>query len=183
MQEMWFWFLRFRRSPGEGNGNPLQYSCLRNPIDRGAWQTTVHGVTRVGYNLVTKLSHYIINHQMHMACRKIILKIGKEKKIHRTRIHLPKDCKPATWENILLESPLLGEFRFIISAHDWRLCLHRWMPNTFYAPLLDFHKLHPSHRNVQCIMWEYMHLRLILHNPSLPHFWDNFQHIININIL
>ena len=32
------------RSPGEGNGNPLQYSCLGNPIDRGAWQTTVHGV-------------------------------------------------------------------------------------------------------------------------------------------
>ena len=31
------------RSPGEGNGNSLQYSCLRNPIDRGAWQVTVHG--------------------------------------------------------------------------------------------------------------------------------------------
>ena len=35
-----------RRSPGEGNGNPLQYSCLENPIDRGAWQVTVHGVTK-----------------------------------------------------------------------------------------------------------------------------------------
>ena len=33
------------RSPGEGNGNPLQYSCLENPIDREAWQATVHGVT------------------------------------------------------------------------------------------------------------------------------------------
>ena len=33
------------RSPGEGNGNPLQYSCLENPMDRGAWQATVHGVT------------------------------------------------------------------------------------------------------------------------------------------
>ena len=32
------------RSPGEGNGNPLQYSCLENPIDRGDWQTTVHEV-------------------------------------------------------------------------------------------------------------------------------------------
>ena len=30
-------------SPGGGNGNPLQYSCLENPMDRGAWQTTVHG--------------------------------------------------------------------------------------------------------------------------------------------
>ena len=32
------------RSPGEGNGNPLQYSCLENPMDRGAWWATVHGV-------------------------------------------------------------------------------------------------------------------------------------------
>ena len=32
------------RSPGEGNGYPLQYSCLENPMDRGAWQATVHGV-------------------------------------------------------------------------------------------------------------------------------------------
>ena len=31
---------------GEGNGNPLQYSCLENPIDRGAWQATVHGVAK-----------------------------------------------------------------------------------------------------------------------------------------
>ena len=37
-----------RRSPGEGNGNPLQYSCLGNPMDRGAWQATVK------YNLATK---------------------------------------------------------------------------------------------------------------------------------
>ena len=34
------------RSPGEGNGNPLQYSCLENSMDRGAWQTTVHGVAK-----------------------------------------------------------------------------------------------------------------------------------------
>ena len=33
-------------SPGEGNGNPLQYSCLENPIDRGAWRATVHGVAK-----------------------------------------------------------------------------------------------------------------------------------------
>ena len=34
------------RSPGEGNGNPLQYSCLENPINRGAWWATVLGVTK-----------------------------------------------------------------------------------------------------------------------------------------
>ena len=47
------------RSPAEGNGNPLQYSCLENPMDRGAWQATVHGVTRVGHDLVTKQPLYI----------------------------------------------------------------------------------------------------------------------------
>ena len=34
------------RSPGEGNGNPLKYSCLKNPMDRGAWQATGHGVAK-----------------------------------------------------------------------------------------------------------------------------------------
>ena len=34
------------RSPGRGHGNALQYSCLENPMDRGAWWATVHGVTR-----------------------------------------------------------------------------------------------------------------------------------------
>ena len=37
---------RLGRSRGEGNGNPLQYSCLGNSMDRGAWQATVHGVTK-----------------------------------------------------------------------------------------------------------------------------------------
>ena len=40
--------------PGEGNGNPFEYSCLEKPMDRGAWQATVHGVTRVGHDLATK---------------------------------------------------------------------------------------------------------------------------------
>ena len=34
------------RSPGEGNGNPLQYSCLKNLLDRGSWEATVRGVTK-----------------------------------------------------------------------------------------------------------------------------------------
>ena len=44
-----------RRSPGGGHGNPLQYSCQGNPMDRGAWQATVQwGHKRVGYDLATK---------------------------------------------------------------------------------------------------------------------------------
>ena len=34
------------RSPGEGNGNPLQYSCMENPMDRGIWQATIHRVAK-----------------------------------------------------------------------------------------------------------------------------------------
>ena len=34
------------RSPGGGNGNPLQYSCLEDPMDKGAWWTTVHGIAK-----------------------------------------------------------------------------------------------------------------------------------------
>ena len=36
----------YRRSPGEENGNPLQYSCLENPMDRGAWWAIVHGIIK-----------------------------------------------------------------------------------------------------------------------------------------
>ena len=44
------------RSPREGSGNPLQYSCLENPIDRGAWQATyaTHGVAGVKHDLAAK---------------------------------------------------------------------------------------------------------------------------------
>ena len=39
-----------RRSPGGGNGNPVQYSCLANPLDRGIWRATAHGVTKSWHN-------------------------------------------------------------------------------------------------------------------------------------
>ena len=43
------------RSPGEGDGNPLQYSCLENPMDRGTWWATVHEVAKsTGDSLATK---------------------------------------------------------------------------------------------------------------------------------
>ena len=41
-------------SLGEGNGNPLQYFCLGNTMDRGVWQATAHGVARVGHDGVSK---------------------------------------------------------------------------------------------------------------------------------
>ena len=49
--------LRWGRSPGGGNGNLLQYSCLKNPIDRGAWWTTVHRSQRVVQDWATVHTH------------------------------------------------------------------------------------------------------------------------------
>ena len=58
------------RSPGEGNVNPIQYSCLGNPKDRGAWRATVHGVTKeLKHNLVieqkSNIYIYIYTHIPH----------------------------------------------------------------------------------------------------------------------
>ena len=47
------------RSPGEGNGNPLQWSCQENPLDGGAWQATVHGSQRVEHDWATSLFTFI----------------------------------------------------------------------------------------------------------------------------
>ena len=46
------------RSPGGGNGNPLLYSCLENPTNRGAWQATVHEVTKSQIQLSTHALHF-----------------------------------------------------------------------------------------------------------------------------
>ena len=45
------------RCPGGGHGNPLQYSCLENPMDRGAWRATVHRVTKSGTRLKRLSTH------------------------------------------------------------------------------------------------------------------------------
>ena len=49
------------RSPGEGNGNPLQYSCLENPRDGGAWWATVHGVAK-SWTRQKQFSMYVYAH-------------------------------------------------------------------------------------------------------------------------
>ena len=46
------------RSPGEGNGDPLQFSCLENPMDRGAWQVTGHGVAKSRTQLNGQHTHF-----------------------------------------------------------------------------------------------------------------------------
>ena len=53
------------RSPGEGNGNPLQYSCLKNPMARGAWWATVHGVAKSQTGLRDTNTFTIHIHKLH----------------------------------------------------------------------------------------------------------------------
>ena len=55
------WSPRLGRSPGGGKANPLQYFCLGNPIDRGAWQATIHGVTKSP----ARLSHFTLTFHFH----------------------------------------------------------------------------------------------------------------------
>ena len=59
LQETWVRSLGWEDPPGEGNGNPLQYSCLENTMDRGAWWAAAHGVTRVRHDLATKSSQQL----------------------------------------------------------------------------------------------------------------------------
>ena len=56
------------RSSGEGNGNPLQYSCLENPTDKGAWQATIHGVAKSQTQLSNKLYCYCVHVRENNQC-------------------------------------------------------------------------------------------------------------------
>ena len=56
------------RSPGEGNGKPLQYSCLENPMDGGAWWATVHGDTRSR----TRLSDFTFTFTLYEVCELLV---------------------------------------------------------------------------------------------------------------
>ena len=58
VSETQFLSLCGKRSPGEGNGNPLQYSCLGNPMVRGAWQDIVHEVAKE-LNPTWRLNHHV----------------------------------------------------------------------------------------------------------------------------
>ena len=58
----------FGRFPGEGHGNPLQYSCLENPMDRGAWWAAVHGVAGIR----TRLSDFTFTFHFHALEKKMV---------------------------------------------------------------------------------------------------------------
>ena len=91
------------RSPGEGNGNPLQYSCLENPMDRGAWWATVHGVTKSwtqlrnknnkGHSCVVRVIIWLLaNSWSHGGQREGLVKISSVPPFCQFKL---KKCKPA----------------------------------------------------------------------------------------
>ena len=97
-------FPRLGRSPGEGNGSPLQYSCLGNPMDREAWRATVHGVSRVGHNLVTKQERNNVqcSHKAgHRACRHLPNWITVKNRGTVSRVHIR--FLPWRWKMISLK--------------------------------------------------------------------------------
>ena len=78
---------RSGRSPGEGNVNALQYSCLENPMDKGAWQATVLGVARIGHDLVTKPPYFFLILLLSLLSPPILV----PSQIHYASVHQPLD--------------------------------------------------------------------------------------------
>ena len=124
-----------RRSPGGGNGNPLQYSCLDNPKDRGAWWATVHRVSR-SPNWVTKYGHMqkqplslrrlqgFISHSQYMSCRLIVTSYW---------LHYPlklKDSLSGTLHVLWQRQSNMAEFweeKFIPSTYlPFDVAWHQW---------------------------------------------------------
>ena len=94
---------RLGRSPGKGHGNPLQYSCLGNPMDRGVWQAIVHGVTKSQ----TRLKRFSTTH-MHTSSSSQ----GKlQQKDHGRRDTRPLRLKPHFSD--LAPSPMSGHHALI----------------------------------------------------------------------
>ena len=78
------------RSPQEGHGNPLQYSCLGNPMDRGAWRAALHGVARVGYSWATEQAGMYCKLPAkvtvrHFVCRTFIASMSPSNAHHHAR--------------------------------------------------------------------------------------------------
>ena len=118
---------------GEGNGNPLQYSCLENPVDRGAWQATVHGVARIGHDLVTKPPPMVYT-------RLLRRHSGKESSCQCKR---GKRCRFYPWVGKIPWSRCLAEsFHFCLRFNPWVRKIPwrmKWQPTPVFL-LGEFHK-------------------------------------------
>ena len=123
---------RSGRSPGEGHGNPLQYSCLENSTDRGAWQATVHGVTRVGYALATRERERIYIGYMQILHHFIEgTRVSVDFSIHgvsgtNSLQILRDDCICLIYELTKSFSKLLYHFTFLLGMLEESSCFICW---------------------------------------------------------
>ena len=104
------------RSPGEDNGNPLQYSCLENPMHRGAWQATVlGGHKRVGHDLATEHAHTMqTKYPIDLTWKDYW---NKNKIILRKKGHWGKFLFPL----LTIVSNLFLTVRYLVVSHNTRL--------------------------------------------------------------
>ena len=92
------------RSPGEGNGNPLQYSCLENPMDRGDWKATIHGVAK-SWTWLKWLSTFT-HHTHRKVPNSIILReLVKDREVWCAVVHLvaKSQTRLSDWTELMLK--------------------------------------------------------------------------------
>ena len=77
------------RSPGEGHGNPLQYSCLENSMDRRAWQATVHGVTK-SQTWLSNQHFTLIKYGSHPSLKALLSKQARLNNLSKTKHTEPR---------------------------------------------------------------------------------------------
>ena len=101
--------------PREGNENPFQYSCLGNPMDRGAWRATVHGVARVGHNLLTQQQQQ----QSYLPPRMVRSREGNGTQLQSSCLENPMDrgAWKAAVHRVAKSWTLLSDFTFTFHFH------------------------------------------------------------------
>ena len=149
------------RSPGEGNGNPLHYSCLENPMDRGAWQATVHRVaksrTRLSdFTSLQWLSNALIFVTPRTAARQTCLSITNSRSLLKLMsiesVILSNYlilCRP-----LLLLPPIFPSIQ--VFSNESALCIRCWSfsfnisSSKEHPGLISFREIQPVHPKGNC---------------------------------
>ena len=99
------------RSPGEGNGHPLQYSCLENFMDRGAWPATVHGVAKHWTQLKQLSMHTHTFHKPYLMAKPVISGLGN------IDVHVTKDIKSSRVFKVVVALPFYALVALSLNFH------------------------------------------------------------------